>query len=132
MNKQELLSKIRTKPSWSINDLQPIINDLEITYKSKIVPNHLKAGDIIYNQQLVHPALIIKVIDEETILCSLLTSNDKFKHNLCKLESRIFQNTYVSKSLMYMNNDVNSYICTLDNRLQFYNIIRSLKKVVSI
>lgn len=132
MNKETLFSKIKAKQHWPTKDLVPLINELESTYRSKIVPSELKVGDIIYHKVFVHPALILKVLDEKTVICALITSNNDFQHSYCELQSRIMTNSYVTKSLFYYDNDPKLYLCTYENRLLLHTIIKQFKKLFTL
>lgn len=132
MNKETLLSKIRNKQHWSNKELTPLINELESTYRSKVIPSELKIGDIIYHKVFAHPALILKILDEKTIVCALITSNEDFEHKYSKLESRIMTNSYITKSLLYYDNDPKLYVCTYENRLHLHTVIKQFKKIFTL
>jgi hypothetical protein len=132
MNKETLFAKIKSKPNWTSKELVPLINELESTFKSKIIPSELRVGDIIYHRVFSHPALIIKILDEKTIMCALITSNENFEHKYAKLDSRIMTNAYLTKSLFYYDNDPKSYVCTYENRLHLHTIIKQFKKIFTL
>lgn len=109
MTKEQFISEISRKPSWSKSQV------LDMAYKLKQdkVKNYtvydICIGDVFFNYRLNHPILIIRKKPKEPFyICLGLSTKNKGHLTLTDLRCRWLQDNYVTNNLSIVSiNDIN-------------------------
>lgn len=96
--------------------------------KLKFGPSTYKKGDVFMHPIFAHPYVLLEQKDGFW-LCGLLTTNGDFKEVLVQCNSRIFGNSYFTKTMFTVTEPIGKFMSPYENSLQLYNVLKKLKSI---
>jgi len=127
LTRQEALELIKKKSTWSDKEITTLISSMK--GKLTLVPTMLKPGDIhTCNGLMGHPAVIFK-IDGEDVYSVLLTTEPSTPGILKKCDSRWFENSYFTSTVVKNNKSdlINDIKTVYDNNRDLKEMTKLLK-----
>ncbi len=94
----------------------------------KFFPISYKKGDVFMHPVFLHPYVLLENKDTYWICCTLTTDKD-FKEILINCNSRIFHNSFFTKSLFTVTKPIGKFMSPYENGLQLSQVIKKLKAI---
>ena len=102
MTKNQIIKKLKTKPTWHHNSIIGLVERLDDHYQ--LNAQKIKAfavGDILFEPGINHPILLVSKRSQHEFLSVNLTQQDK--NTVAKLETRYENSSYVYPSIQVTN-----------------------------
>lgn len=128
MTKEWLINKIN-EDNFHFNKLK-MKNWLNGLPTTLIRPNKLKSGDVFMHAIFRHPYMLLGKRGDYWV-CTLFTSDKDFLDNLCKCQSRFFNDSYITRCLFTCTEPTGGFMGVYDNVKHLKEIKNQLKKILS-
>lgn len=96
--------------------------------KSTIKPNMFKRGDVLMHPVFRHPYVLLDFSNNQWI-CGLLTTEKDCPEILIQCNSRMFHNSFFTKTIFTSQEPIGKFMCIFDNSSQVRSVYGKLKKI---
>jgi hypothetical protein len=123
MTREELIKKV--EGNYSKEQVKAWV--MSLPSNSKQIPLVPIIGDVYYHPIFNHPYVLLCESNNRGWICGLLTSNEDCEELLVKCSSRIFYNSYFTKT-MFIVIEPKQFLGTFENNAQLSSVYLRLRE----
>lgn len=124
MTKEYIINKIKTDKSVTLEQVKGWLDCLPAV-ASKLKPTEFKVGDVIMNNGLHHPIVLLKKVSDGWV-CGLLTTEPTCESILEACVSRFFATSFFTKTLVRTKEPQGTFMGVFENKVQLKAVYETL------
>lgn len=97
--------------------------------KTTIKPTSFKRGDVYMHPIFRHPCILLEYKDNHWI-CGLLTTDEACAELLEKCNSRMFSNSYFTKTMFTVKEPSGKFMSVFENATQVRSVLKKLRRIL--